>query len=284
MTTFAPRRDGREAGGPASAGPGSVGSGSVGSGPADRDADGRFAVLASERRFTGRIASVRVDTVTMPGGGTAEREVVEHLRAVAIVALDDAGRVVLIEQYRHPLRRRLWEIPAGLMDVHGEEPLAAAQRELHEEAGLAADSWSVLVDVASSPGFCTEAVRVYLATGLTDAPAPEAADEEADLRRLELPLADAVTAVLRGDIVNATAVAGLLAASRVVAGGDDAVRALRPGDDPWTDSPALVAGAGAIGDAPALGSAAQGSASQRPVSRGSASLSPAPRTGSGRER
>jgi ADP-ribose pyrophosphatase len=109
----------------------------------------------------------------------------------------------------------------------------------------------VLVDLASSPGFCTEAVRVYLATGLTDASAPEAVDEEADLRRLRLPLADAVAAVLRGDVVNATAVAGLLAARHVMAGGI-AAHGLRPGDDPWTDSPALPAGTGPIGDAAPL--------------------------------
>jgi ADP-ribose pyrophosphatase len=220
---------------------------------ADRDADGRFAVLGSERPFDGAIVSVRVDTVAMPGGGTARREVAEHARAVAVVALDDAGRVTLIEQYRHPLRRRLWEIPAGLMDVDGEPPLAAAQRELLEEAGLAAENWSVLVDLASSPGFCTEAVRVYLATGLTDVPAPDATDEEADLRLVRLPLGDAVAAVLRGDIVNATAVAGLLAAAHVQAAGRDATRSLRPGDDPWTDSAALVNGSGAIGDAATLG-------------------------------
>ncbi len=225
---------------------------------AGREADGRFAVLATERVYDGRIVSVRVDTIAMPGGGAARREVVEHVRAVAVVALDADGRVVLIEQYRHPLRRRLWEIPAGLMDMDGEAPLAAAQRELLEEAGLAAENWSVLVDVASSPGFCTEAVRVYLATGLTAAPAPPAVDEEADLRQIRLPLAAAADAVLRGDIVNATAAAGLLAAARVLsggqvaAGGQGAAALLRPGDDPWTDSPALVAGPGPIGDAPVL--------------------------------
>jgi len=223
-----------------------------------RDADGRFAVLGSVRHFDGAIVSVRVDTVAMPGGGTAQREVVEHMRAVAVVALDADGRVVLIEQYRHPLRRRLWEIPAGLMDIGEEAPLAAARRELVEEVGLTAENWSVLIDVASSPGFCTEAVRVFLATGLTDAPAPDAVDEEADLRQIRLPLTDAVAAVMRGDIVNGTAVAGLLAASRVLGGGRDVAAVLRPGDDPWTDSPALVAGPGPVGGAPALTDSGQG--------------------------
>jgi ADP-ribose pyrophosphatase len=194
----------------------------------------------------------------MPGGGAAQREVVEHMRAVAVVALDDDGHVVLIEQYRHPLHRRLWEIPAGLMDVDGEPPLATAQRELLEEAGLTAENWFVLVDLASSPGFCTEAVRVFLATGIAVASAPQAVDEEADLRQIRLPLADAAEAVLRGDIATATAVAGLLAASRVLANGYDAAHVLRPGDDPWTDSPALVAGPGPIGDAPLLADSGRG--------------------------
>lgn len=217
--------------------------------------DGRFAVLASERPFTGRIASVRVDTVAMPGGGSARREVVEHMRAVAVVALDEAGRVTMIEQYRHPLRRRVWEIPAGLMDIDGEPPVAAAARELVEEVGLTADRWSVLADVASSPGFCTESVRVYLATGLAEVPPPEKLDEEADLRIVRVPLGEAVDAVLRGDIVNATAICGLLAAARVVDGGEDARAALRDGADPWTDSPALVHEGAGIGASPRLAAA-----------------------------
>lgn len=214
------------------------------------DSDGRFTVLASDTRFVGSIFSVRVDTVAMPGGGSAKREVVDHGQAVAVVAVDESGRVVLIEQYRHPLRRRLWEIPAGLMDVVGEPPLAAAQRELVEEAGLEAENWSVLVDLAPSPGFCNEAIRIYLATGLREVPAPAALDEEADIRQFRVLLEDAVRAVMRGDIVNATAVAGLLAASRVLSG-HDAARPV-PGADPWTESPALVNRADANGRAPVL--------------------------------
>jgi len=92
-----------------------------------------FSVVGSRLAFKGKIAKVRVDDVVMPGGGTAAREVVEHDRAVAVVAIDDAGDVVLIEQYRHPMRRRLWELPAGLMDVDGEPAQSAAARELGEE-------------------------------------------------------------------------------------------------------------------------------------------------------
>lgn len=218
----------------------------------DRDGDGRFVVLDSREEFRGSIFSVRVDTVTMPGGGSARRDVVEHLCAVAVVALDEGSNVVLIEQYRHPLRRRLWEIPAGLMDVDGETALGAARRELAEEVGLAADRWTVLVDLASSPGFCTEAVRVFLATGLRPAVAEARAEEEADMRQIRLPLPDAVAAVLRGDIVNGVAVAGLLAAQRVLSDGGVSGTAGLDAAGAWIDSPALVNRNGAIGAAPAL--------------------------------
>ena len=85
----------------------------------------------------------------MPGGGTARREIVEHYGAVAIVAVDDDDNIVLVYQYRHPLGRRLWELPAGLIDIDGEPPHLTAARELEEEAGVTADDWCVLVD--SSP-------------------------------------------------------------------------------------------------------------------------------------
>lgn len=222
----------------------------------DRPADGRFTVQRSEDIFRGSIFSVRVDTVTMPGGGAVSREVVDHLRAVAVVALDDAGQVILIEQYRHPLRSRVWEIPAGLMDIADEPPLLCAQRELAEEVGLAADTWSLLVDLATSPGFTTEAIRVYLATGLRAVDAPERRDEEADMRTVRVPLDHAVMAVMDGRIVNASAVTGLLAADRSLRNGDTADEpriVLRSADDPWTDSPALVNRTGGIGRAPRLG-------------------------------
>jgi ADP-ribose pyrophosphatase len=248
-------------------------------------------VLSSERPFTGAVVTVRVDEVTMPGGGTARREVAEHARAVAVAAVDSDGDVVLIEQYRHPLRRRLWERPAGLMDVDGELPSVCAARELAEETGLAADRWSGLVDLSTSPGFCTEAVRVFLARDLRTVPAVAAHDEEADLRVVRVPLADAVTAVLDGRIVNAAAVAGVLAAARVLGvgsggvlggdrrpGGDGESRAdaappgtsvavvsrgdapggmtaLRRADDPWDGGPAIVNTDGPVDAAPPLGAA-----------------------------
>ncbi len=212
-----------------------------------------FSVVDSRVAFAGKIATVRIDEVVMPGGGTALREVVEHDRAVAVVAVDDDGNVVLIEQYRHPLRRRLWELPAGLMDVHGESPQPAAARELGEETGLAARTWSVLVDVAASPGFTDEVVRVFLATGLIEIGRQgEIAHEEADLKVVRVPLSVAVSAALAGDIVNASTVAGLLAASIALDVRPASQVLLRPGAGEWTDGPGLAHVGSGVPDAPPL--------------------------------
>jgi 8-oxo-dGTP pyrophosphatase MutT (NUDIX family) len=146
---------------------------------------------------------------------------------------------MMIHQYRHPVGRRLWEIPAGLLDEPGEDPVAAARRELVEEAGLEATEWSVLVDVVPSGGFSDEAVRVYLARGLTEVgrPTAEADDEESDMTTRWVTLSVAVRMVLGGTIVNGATVAGVLAA-QVISGSSAATRAL---DAPWQDRPVRFA-------------------------------------------
>jgi 8-oxo-dGDP phosphatase len=189
-----------------------------------------FETVDGETLYVGKIFALRADEVRMPGGTTARREVVEHYGAVAIVALDDERNVVLVHQYRHPVGRRLWELPAGLLDMGEEPPQDTAARELEEEAGLAAEQWRVLVDVISAPGFSDESVRVFLATGLTDVDRPEAHDEEADLTVKRVPLVEAVQMVLAGEIVNSLAVAGILAAHAM-----GAPETLRTVDAPWVD-------------------------------------------------
>jgi 8-oxo-dGDP phosphatase len=191
-----------------------------------------FTVLSTRDVYIGHIMALRVDEVAMPGGGQANREVVEHHGAVAIVALDDDDQVTLIHQYRHPLGRRIWELPAGLIDL-GEDPLSSAKRELAEEVGLAAANWSVLVDVAVSPGFTDEAVRVYLATGLSTVDRELMGEEEADLVARKVPLTEAVRMALAGEIVNGAAVGGVLAAQSVRTSGAEP----RPADAPWDDLP-----------------------------------------------
>ena len=176
-----------------------------------------FEVQASESVFEGHIISLRRDTVTMPGGGTSVREVVHHPGAVVVVALDDDDQVVLLRQYRHPVGRHLWELPAGLRDADGEPPVETAKRELAEEAELAADRWSLLTTTYSTPGFCDEMVLLYLAEGLRPVPRPDGfvvEHEELDMTVERVPLADAVQRVYDGDIRNASAVIGLLAAAQ----------------------------------------------------------------------
>jgi len=180
-----------------------------------------FRVLASEPVYEGRIISLRRDTVAMPGGGDSVREVVHHPGAVAVVALDDGGNVVLLRQYRHPVGTHLWELPAGLRDADGEPPLETAKRELAEEVQLSADRWSLLLTINNSPGFSDELVQVYLAEGLSDVDRPDGfvvEHEEADMTVERVPLAEAVQRVFDGDIRNSSAVAGILAAAQYRAG------------------------------------------------------------------
>ena len=196
-----------------------------------------WAVVSSRQAYRGRLIGVRVDEVRMPGDRTAVREVIEHPGAVGIVALDDADQVVLIRQYRHASSGYYVELPAGLLDVPGEPAPLAAGRELAEETGLRAVTWHTLVDVRPSPGMTNEAVRVFLARGLT--PVPEAerhvgVDEETDLHVHRVALDDAVRGVLAGEIENGIAVAGLLAAARAR---DAGWSPLRPSDAPWPARP-----------------------------------------------
>ncbi|GAA2531255.1 NUDIX domain-containing protein [Winogradskya humida] len=179
-------------------------------------------------RYSGPIFTVYTDEITMSSGGTAHRDIVINKNAVGVVALDEVGRVALIKQYRHPVGTQLWELPAGLRDVDGEDLVAAAARELGEEADLVAARYDLLVDLHTSPGFTAETIRIFLARELS--PVPEAdrherQDEEADIELAWIELDEAVAMVLRGDITNAAAVAGLLSTARAR---DDGWATLRP--------------------------------------------------------
>jgi ADP-ribose pyrophosphatase len=194
-------------------------------------------VESSRTPYSGKVTAVRSDEVRMPHGGTVRRDYQTHPGSVAVVALDDDGRVRVLRQYRHPVRHKLWEIPAGLLDVPGEHPLHAAQRELYEEAHVKAADWRVLVDVYTSPGGCDEAIRIFLARGLADADGErfEASEEEAEFEHARVPLADLVHGVLAGDLHNSCLAVGVLALQAVLGG--DGVAALRSADAPWPARP-----------------------------------------------
>ena len=191
-------------------------------------------VVDSVRVFEGRVWSVRTDTVDLGDGQTVVRDLIEHPGAVGVIALDEQDRVLLVRQYRHPVRSMLWEPPAGLMDVDGEDPLLTAQRELFEEAHLQATDWRVLVDYFNSPGGTSEVFRCYLARGVRvyDGDRHAGSGEERDMPYAWVPLDEAVAMVLDGRLHNPTAVSGVLATSAALAKGFDT---LRPADAPWPE-------------------------------------------------
>lgn len=188
-------------------------------------------VVAGREIWRGRIVGIRTEDVDLGNGRPIVREWVDHPGAVGIVALDDLDRVLLIRQYRHPVRAALWEIPAGLLDVDGEDPLAAARRELAEETDLRAERWDVLVDIFCTPGGSNESLRVYLARDLAPVGfAHDRQDEEAEMLLEWVPLRQAVGAVLAGRVHSPSATVGLLALAQAQA---EDYAALRPADAHW---------------------------------------------------
>ncbi|MEU1227318.1 NUDIX hydrolase [Streptomyces sp. NPDC005828] len=203
-----------------------------------QDTPEEWQVVATATPFKGNKTSVRTDDVVMPDGSVHRRDYQVHPGSVAVLALDEEDRVVVLRQYRHPVRQKLWEIPAGLLDVPGENPLHAAQRELYEEAHVKAEDWRVLTDVYTTPGGCDEAVRIFLARGLAEAEGErfEVSEEEADMELARVPVGELVRGVLAGELHNNCLVVGVLslAAARAAAGG---LEDLRPADAPWPARP-----------------------------------------------
>jgi 8-oxo-dGTP pyrophosphatase MutT (NUDIX family) len=192
------------------------------------------ALTKSDVRFTGHVWDIRQDAFDY-NGSEIVREYVDHPGAVAVLALDDQDRVLLIQQYRHPVRMREWELPAGLLDVDGEHAVIGAQRELAEETDVVAAEWNVLTEFYTSPGGSNEVIRIYLARGLS--PATEVfdrTDEEADMVTRWVALDDVVDAALARRIQNPSLVLGALAASAARARG---WASLGPADLPWPRHP-----------------------------------------------
>jgi 8-oxo-dGTP pyrophosphatase MutT (NUDIX family) len=202
-----------------------------------RDEQEQWPVLGSEERFSGHVISVRTDTVEMVDGQVAQRDYVVHPGAVGVVALDEADRVLLVRQYRHPVGWRLWELPAGLLDHPGENPLAAAKRELYEETHQQAADWRVLIDVFTTPGGSDEAIRCYLARGVREADGEQypREHEEADMATVWVDRSEVVRLILAGELHNPLTVAGVLALSAAIS--SNGLEELRQAEAPWPARP-----------------------------------------------
>ncbi len=203
----------------------------------------RRPVLESTVSFRGKVWDVRTDRVDLGEAGVVTRDWVEHTGAVAVLALDEDDRAVVIQQYRHPVGAFDWEIPAGLLDVDGEPAHLTAARELHEEADLVAASWATLVDHWASPGGSSEGLRIFLARDLTEVPEGDRHErhgEELGMPVRRVPLDDLVAGVLAGRLHSPTLVIAVLAAEALRARGWEG---LRPADAPWpVRSPGRTAG------------------------------------------
>ncbi|WP_327740056.1 NUDIX hydrolase [Streptomyces nojiriensis] len=195
-------------------------------------------VVASRTPFEGAKTAVRSDQVRMPDSSVVRRDYQVHPGSVCVLAIDEEQRVLVLKQFRHPVRHRLWELPAGLLDVPGENPLHAAQRELYEEAHAKAGDWRVLADFFTSPGGSDEAVRIFLARDLAEAEGKryEVSEEEADMEIARVPLADLVGGVLAGELHNPGLVTGVLALAAALAS-EGGIEALRPALAPWPARP-----------------------------------------------
>jgi ADP-ribose pyrophosphatase len=180
--------------------------------PKDRPAS--LAISKSEVVFEGKIWDIKSESFDY-NGDTLVREFVAHPGAVAVVALNEANQVLLINQYRHPVREFLWEIPAGLLDLPGESKVEAAKRELLEETGYIADSWQELIEFHTTPGGNNETIAIFLARDLLHQGHDlELEGEETDMQVAWVPLSEALESVLASDMRSPSAAVGIMAASR----------------------------------------------------------------------
>ncbi|WP_062464854.1 NUDIX domain-containing protein [Demequina soli] len=204
------------------------------------DVPGARPVVDSRLAYQGKVWDVRTDRVDLGESGQVQRDYIHHTGAVAIMALDEADRVYLVRQYRHPVQAETWEPPAGLLDVRDEPPVEAAARELYEEADLRAGRWDTLVDFMTSPGGSSEGIRIFLARDL--APVPEGErharhEEERDMEGRWVPLTEVLESIWAGDVQSPTIVAGALALDAARRSGWEL---LRPADAPWRRPPSLL--------------------------------------------
>ncbi len=171
--------------------------------------------IDSQDIFQGRIINLRIDRVVLPDGNESTREIVEHPGAVAIVAIDENQNIWMVKQYRKAVEEILMEIPAGTLEK-GEDPLECAKRELAEETGLKAQKWESILSYYSAPGFVTEKLHLFLATGFTEG--DKHTDQDEFLYTVKLPLAEAYEAIFSGDIKDGKSIIGIHYALKLLAG------------------------------------------------------------------
>ena len=180
------------------------------------DTDETWPVTRSDLVYDSPFVGLSVDSITAPDGETLNRAVLHHKGAVGVLVLDEDDRVLVLDQYRHPVGKRLIELPAGILDIAHEPPVDAARRELREEADLEASDWQPLLTMYATPGCSTEHWQVFLAEGLSPTPVEDRIEregEEADMRQLWVPLQDLITAALDGRIGDSMTVSSVLAVS-----------------------------------------------------------------------
>ncbi|UVI34686.1 NUDIX domain-containing protein [Brevibacterium spongiae] len=193
-------------------------------------------ITSSEIVYNGAVWDIRKETFDLPEASGLVRDLMAHTGAVGVAVVDDQQRILLAQQYRHPVRARLWEVPAGLLDVPGEDPLDAAKRELAEEADLTAERWELLSDSCLTPGGSSETMRLYLARGLSYVPEAdrhERGEEEAGFQYRWVGIDEALEAVTDGRVTNAIAQLAIFHVDRVLrAEAAGSSLALRPVDAP----------------------------------------------------
>ena len=192
----------------------------VADGPSD--GTGGFERTGDRLVHRGAVVSFHERTFRAPGGETMVRDVVTHPGAVSVVAVDDDGLIVLVRQYRAAIEAEMWEIPAGKLDIEGEDLFIAARRELAEEVGLAAASLVHLISFHNSPGFCDEFQHTYLATGLTDVGEDRQGVEEEYMTIRRWSFDEARVAILDGTITDAKTIIGITLAASQLAGASGA--------------------------------------------------------------
>ncbi len=171
--------------------------------------------LSDRRRvFDGAIIHVDHMTATLPNGKTALREVAVHIGASAVIPVDSEGNIYMVRQFRSPLEKVTLEIPAGKLDYKGENRLEAAKRELREETGFTAGSWTLLTDLATTPGFCDEVISIYLAQDLTAGETDF--DDDEFLNIVKMPIADAVEMAMKGELPDSKTLCAVLMADKII--------------------------------------------------------------------